>query len=391
MEQPQINTYHNRIFGLDLLRAVAILLVVYTHGYGLIYQTIPQTIYFVPVLDGVTMFFVLSGFLIGRILLRTITQDDFNGKMLVDFWVRRWFRTLPNYMLVLTVLIMASYLSGSALPDNAIQYFFFSQNIASPHPDFFREAWSLSVEEWFYLIIPIPIYLSTKLLPKIDRRKLMLLWIAVVIFSVTAFRCYRAYHYGYSSPDEWELALRKQVVTRLDSLMFGVLGAYVSLYKKDFWHAFANKGFVLGLCCLLFYKVYYYGTYSIFYLNYFHLTLTSVGTLLLIPKLSSMKCETRIVVSVITFISLISYSMYLLHFTPVQEYILPAVMGMLTDFHWLFDKYINLIRYVVYWAITLIGSFLLYYYFERPMTALRDKFHPRVKSTVTAFADREAQ
>jgi len=68
----------------------------------------------------VTVFFVLSGFLIGRILLRTIDRQDFNGHLLAQFWVRR-----------------------------------------------FDEAWSLSIEEWFYLSIPIPLYLSTKLRPRV--------------------------------------------------------------------------------------------------------------------------------------------------------------------------------------------------------------------------------
>jgi peptidoglycan/LPS O-acetylase OafA/YrhL len=39
----------------------------------------------------------------------------------------------------------------------------------------------------------------------------------------------------------------------------------------------------------------------------------------------------------------------------------------------------------MYWVITVGSSFLLYRYFERPMTALREKWHPRGKRVVTAF------
>lgn len=380
--------HQSRVFGLDVLRAYAILCVVYAHGYLDTDQLIPQDIYNIPVFDGVAMFFVLSGFLIGRILLRTVIHKDFNRQMLTEFWIRRWFRTLPNYMLVLSFLVVATYLSGAALPDNISLYFLFSQNIAAPHPQFFPEAWSITVEEWFYLIIPIPLYLSTKF-KNLDRRKLMLVWIVVVIGLVTAFRFYRAYSYGFSTVGEWDVNLRKEVVTRLDSLMFGVLGAYASLYHKNLWGKIANKGFLIGIFLMAFNKVFYLATHSMFYLNYVNLTLTAVATLMLLPKLSTLKRDTGWLVSVVTFISLISYSMYLLHLTPVHEFILPAVMHGLAG-SWIIDKHMYLVKYLCYWIITVSCSFLLYRYFERPMTALRDRFHVRGQVVSKVFTDREA-
>ena len=112
MKDSRIQAHHNRVFGLDLLRAYAILCVVYGHSYFLTSRTIPEEIFFIPVFDGVTLFFVLSGFLIGRILIRTITNRDFNANMLAEFWIRRWFRTLPNYMLVLTILVAVNFHHG---------------------------------------------------------------------------------------------------------------------------------------------------------------------------------------------------------------------------------------------------------------------------------------
>jgi peptidoglycan/LPS O-acetylase OafA/YrhL len=129
-----------RIFGLDVLRALAVLFVVYGHGYNYVDGGIPVTLYLLPSLDGVTVFFVLSGFLIGRILLRTVAKHDFNGPMLVQFWIRRWFRTLPNYFLVLSFLVVAYSLLDRPEPDDLWRYFLFSQNIAWPHPQFFVEA-----------------------------------------------------------------------------------------------------------------------------------------------------------------------------------------------------------------------------------------------------------
>jgi peptidoglycan/LPS O-acetylase OafA/YrhL len=382
--------HNNRIFGLDLLRAFAILCVVYGHGYSLINYAIPSEIYKLPVFDGVTMFFVLSGFLIGRILIRTINKEDFNGKMLAEFWIRRWFRTIPNYFLVLLFLVMANYFSKQPQPDHLIRYFFFSQNIASPHPDFFSEAWSLTVEEWFYLCIPIPLYLSTKQ-NKINRRSLILFWIAVVILSVTAFRFYRVYHFDYLTVGDWGISLRKQVITRLDSLMFGVLGAYISLYNPDFWNKAANKRFVIGVLLLLCDKFFFYFAPNMFYLNYFKLSLDAVGTLLMLPRLSSTKGNSGWFVSTVTFISLISYSMYLLNLTPVQGVILPLVMLKLTHLYPNLNQHIILTQYIMYWIITLTCSFLLYRYFERPMTDLRDYYRICDQSKITAFKEQDGR
>ena len=90
-----------RVFGLDVMRASAILLVLLGHA----------TVWFasfVPVFNigclggyfGVELFFVLSGFLIGSILLRWLI-DPGSTTTLFDFWRRRWLRTLPNYVLFL--------------------------------------------------------------------------------------------------------------------------------------------------------------------------------------------------------------------------------------------------------------------------------------------------
>lgn len=384
----QVTRPAGRVFGLDVLRAFAIICVVYEHGYGLTHHAIAKKTYFLFVFDGVTMFFVLSGFLIGCILLRMLDQPGLHRGMLVEFWVRRWFRTIPNYLLVLGLLVLANALSGQPQPDGLAGYFLFSQNLASPHPDFFPEAWSLSVEEWFYLVIPIPLYLSAKL-KRFDRHHLTLFWIAAILLAVTAFRVYRAQHFGYDNFNDWDDALRKQVLTRLDSLMFGVLGAYLSLYRTRLWQRSATPALIAGLTLLLFDKLYYTNTASIAYLNFFSLTLTAVGTLLLLPKLSTLTRTSGWLVRAITTISLISYSMYLLNYTPVQHIILPALMRNLMPWLGGWDEHIIVIGYALYWLVTLACAYLLYRFFERPMTALRERWPGR--GGVTVLVGREAQ
>ena len=63
----------NRIYGLDVLRAIAILSVVFSHSEFILPLKIKFATYYA--LDGVTIFFVLSGFLIGRILIQTFQKD----------------------------------------------------------------------------------------------------------------------------------------------------------------------------------------------------------------------------------------------------------------------------------------------------------------------------
>lgn len=80
--------------------------------------------------------------------------------------------------------------------------------------------------------------------------------------------------------------------------------------------------------------------------------------------------------------------MYLLNFTPVQDVILPLVMRTFSHFCWRCDQSLTLAtKYMSYWFITVTGSYLLYHYFERPMTSLREKWHRPGKGAVTAFAD----
>src|SRR5882762_149089 len=90
-----------RLVGLDLMRTIAILLVVYQHGQFFFYPfsnpafgnlSFAMFGYF-----GVEMFFVLSGFLIGNIFLAAYEEKKrFDLKDLLLFWKRRWLRTLPN-------------------------------------------------------------------------------------------------------------------------------------------------------------------------------------------------------------------------------------------------------------------------------------------------------
>jgi len=160
-----------RVFGLDLLRASAILLVLVAHA-SFMFLPLTHRLEGWWVLGhlGVELFFVLSGFLIGAILVRQASANRFGvGR----FWLRRWLRTLPNYYLFLGInILIARWIDGSWPP--AAPYAVFLQNFAWPQPIFFIESWSLAVEEIFYLVAPLLVLAFDG---KFARRISPLLWV----------------------------------------------------------------------------------------------------------------------------------------------------------------------------------------------------------------------
>lgn len=126
--------------------------------------------------------------------------------------------------------------------------------------------------------------------------------------------------------------------------------------------------------------------YEMIWLNYLTLTVTAIGTFMLLPKLSAWRLNGGWVVNGITFISLTSYSMYLLNLTVVQETILPPTVKLVMHYLWRFDEYFALIRYSLYWLLLIACSWLLYRFYEKPMTNLREYYPTHGHPIVKAFA-----
>jgi peptidoglycan/LPS O-acetylase OafA/YrhL len=162
--------HSERVVELDGLRGVALLMVLTWHYFHCQLDGV-STCKFVLRLrlltaefwSGVDLFFVLSGFLIGGILC-----DHVNSKSLLrTFWVRRFCRILPVYLMLLiaygiawALLERADYdwLFGTQCPDS--YYILFLQNVwmaASGEwgGNFLAVTWSLAVEEQFYLVLPL--------------------------------------------------------------------------------------------------------------------------------------------------------------------------------------------------------------------------------------------
>ncbi|HYG49861.1 MAG TPA: acyltransferase [Flavobacteriales bacterium] len=364
----------SRVYGLDILRAFAVLFVVYIHGYYTVQGIVPKYSYMLPAVDGVNIFFVLSGFLIGGILIKLInSKENFTFPDLFNFWIRRWFRTLPNYFFILCILLLIFYFKHNDFPEKAARYFVFLQNFNWPQPTFYSESWSLSVEEWFYLVIPLGFYGIIKI-KNVEKRKLILFWIIAVLVVFTAYRCFKTYYYGFTDINSWALNIRRCVVTRLDSIMMGVLCAYIYFYHEKFWYRNKNLRCTVGIFLLIYPKIHaYFFPGDAVFLYYFYLTVVSLGTALILPKLTSIRTGSGIMFKIFTFVSLVSYSAYLVNLSLVQENIMPLLQSKIA-FMSIKSAYVILFNYAVYWFITFGLAYLIYRFFEKPVMKLRDKF-----------------
>jgi len=356
---------HKRIFGLDVLRAFAIFSVLLSHSSFLLNEQWQKWIGWF-VFDGVSMFFVLSGFLIGGILIKTLEKHGSGLSVLLNFWSRRWIRTLPNYFLVLGILTFGAWVYGSPIDGTEfLKFATFTQNLAWEHPNFYPEAWSLSVEEWFYLISPVMAFGLSKFLKV---RRAVLLTIISVILGVTCFRFFRHLNVEVTSFEMWDVTFRKQVLTRLDAIMYGVLGAYLKYYHNKNWNwnplvcLITGLGVMIGVRLMSVLGYHQLGTY----LHVFVFSVGSIGTLLMLPFLDGWKQGNFLGAWMVTHVSLISYSLYLVNLMIVQHMILNQI--------WFLDGS-SWYKFYCFWVLSFALASVMYKHFEVPAMQLREKFN----------------
>ncbi|REC46667.1 acyltransferase family protein [Chryseobacterium pennipullorum] len=247
--------YSERLYGLDHLRALAIVLVLMYH-----YRAFQHPAWIDTVgrwgWTGVDLFFVLSGFLISSQLFKEI--DHNGGISLKRFYVKRFFRIIPPY--AFTVLLYFScplFREREALPP-WWKLATFTQNYGLDviHYGTFSHAWSLCIEEQFYLVLPV---LLLMLMPAKLFKYLGILIILIIAFSLTARLMVwnsDVVVVNTESLDFWKLWYMKiyyPTHTRLDGLATGVLVGYLMQYSpvfKRLVHRNGNKLFLLGILLL---------------------------------------------------------------------------------------------------------------------------------------------
>jgi peptidoglycan/LPS O-acetylase OafA/YrhL len=358
----------DRIIGLDILRAMAIFLVLYLHGILIVPKEFFKA-YLYPclIVDGVSIFFVLSGYLIGGILIKIINTTNFTISDLYQFWIRRWFRTLPTYYFVLLVYFLFLFITTNSFSFFNFSYIFFYQNFISSDTSVFPEIWSLCIEEWFYLLFPTSIYFLIRILK--NKRAALIISILIFVIVPLVLRIIK-FNAGIGLED-FNQNYRKIIVLRIDSLIYGIIGAYIKFYYYDIWIRYKKQFLFSGiLMVILIFTYKELGTGKLWFNTVINTSLDSISTMLMLPFLSELKTiRSRYLTGFFTFFSITSYSLYLLNLSPLQtmwlHYLLPK-LGM-QNINWGY-------KYFIYWSITMYVSYLLNKYIEKPSTDLRDRF-----------------
>ena len=232
----------NRLCGLDLLRAIAIIWVMLFHAIK--YGT-PSRAFSGLGWMGVDLFFVLSGFLIGGQLFKLIAQrQDIN---LSKFYLNRIFRIIPAFLVVLTIYFLVPFTREGNGLQPLWQFLSFSVNlfIDTSSSNTFSHVWSLCIEEYFYFFFPIVVLL---LKHKNSTTKILILSLFVVAIGM--------YLRGYIWVNElgWGQSYFEKIYyptyTRLDGLLAGVLLAALKVFKPKLWDfimSHSNKVLLVGL------------------------------------------------------------------------------------------------------------------------------------------------
>ncbi len=228
----------SRNLGLDILRGVAILLVLGSHtptaGLADTGVVEPLAHWFKEFgWSGVDLFFVLSGFLIGGLLFQDIRmRGEFDLKR---FLIRRGMKIWPSYYMLLFVTVLmltmgfggARYRAPTLLTRSMIPAFHHLQNYFSLN-DLMIHTWSLAVEEHFYVLLPI--FLSFVPWIRDDKRQVL----AIPLVPLTVFGLVvgcNLLRVQASSRLPFDTRYHQfPTHLRIDSLAFGVLLAYLRAF-----------------------------------------------------------------------------------------------------------------------------------------------------------------
>ncbi|WP_374166799.1 acyltransferase family protein [Arcticibacter sp. MXS-1] len=345
----------SRSFGLDLIRALAVCLVLVAH--------------FAKALEflgfwGVELFFALSGYLIGQIIWRSYSSSsEWSFSKIKNFWFRRWWRTLPNYYLFLIISIgFHFFTNGLPSAKTFSTFLWFGQNLTSRNGGFYGVSWSLCIEEWLYLTFPVILYLFSKMKLGVKTTFVGTI-VSFFIGSVIIRQILDTAGQGQF--------LRTITLARLDSIAYGIGVAYLTSISE--WSkARKQLSFCLGVLSIL--SSLYVATFAGDFLSELRqskalLVIVPMGSaliLLLCALLKPFRGSLNFLSSIVEKLSLWTYSIYLSHIPILFTcyYLLDGIRS--SNVGNLISKFVGLI-------VTLAISGIIYRYFELPLTMKRPK------------------
>lgn len=365
----KVDFHPDRIYGFDIIRTIAIVSVLFGHGAFIIPSKHEGSFYqhAYEFLDGVFVFFLLSGFLIGQLLIYTIEKKPITKATLINFWKKRLLRTLPAYYFMVILLIILSLITLKGFGNiKLLLYFVLLQNFCTPHPFFFAEAWTLSIEVWFYIFIPLMIFVLKGYYKLSDKKSIIYTVSFFIVFSFLV-RCIKYFLLDYIDGAVVDELFRKEVITRLDSVTFGIIGSYVYRYHNSIWYKYKTHFLIAGILIFLYTKFPFLSN-GFFYRTTIFFTLQSISFLLILPYFSTIKTGSGIIYNIITTLSYVSFSIYLINLNLVQIFILSRI-----DFVEFFGEYHQYAKYFFYLFISIFGGIYMYKKIELPFMELRKK------------------
>lgn len=285
---------------IDGLRAVAVLAVVLNH-----------TSFCPGGYVGVDVFFVISGYLITSILLRSIAADEFS---LWDFWERRVRRIVPA--LVMTIVLVLAMGWWQFLPRDfeRLARATLAQVICASNVIHWRmsgyfapdaetlpllHTWSLAVEEQFYFLLPTTLWLTRN-------------WSRKTVVSGLALVCVLSFTLCVWATAKMPSAAFYLLPTRAWELLMGTILSMTSLRSQPIRPILAQITSLMGLAAIIF-PMCYYDEKTIFPGLPALLPCSGAIAFLWSNSLNSTWAGRVLSIRPVVFIGLISYSLYLLH------------------------------------------------------------------------------
>ncbi len=365
--------WSTRIPALDGLRGIAILLVLLRHGlFGM--ETSSPLMNRLLALgglswSGVDLFFVLSGFLIGGILLDSCESPHYYK----TFYARRAYRILPLYLGITTLFLLhhaLPHVFGDASPLSIpwASYPTFTQSFFMVHlgwygPTAMAVTWSLAVEEQFYLATPFLI------------RKIRGTWlVAALLFTIIVVPFLRLL-LRHTLP-HGDFACYILMPCRADALCLGVLSAYL-VRRPAFWHQlivgrkrlWAATGILVAGVAFMTWRHYDQLSLPMTTLGYSCLALFYTCCLLIVVSSTAGVWHSVLCSKWLMHLGTLAYCTYLLHY--------PVIDAGHRVFAWLLPSHRNaawLIGSFLAITVTLVLATLSWNYFEKPMLRRGHKY-----------------
>jgi peptidoglycan/LPS O-acetylase OafA/YrhL len=369
------STTEGHIIQLDGVRFIAVGLVLVDHLFVAI-NNIPFGAL------GVTIFFVLSGFLISRILLKSKekTQGTPGGfkKYLRKFLIRRTIRIFPVYYLIIALLFLFNVPPvREKLPWLALYGTNIYMSIHKTWLGSVDHLWSLAVEEQVYLFFPFLIFFVP--------RKWLIPVLAVMGLFSFGLRLYLFQSNPDFGPADW-IVTYVSTPTCLDSFALGGLMAWLQLYKTDVFVRMFSKSWPVVCALLLWVLLQFWAKsfdkpHNIAFVVLDRTVSSIFGFFLIGRAVMGFKGWMAVFLenSISVYLGKISYGLYLYHNFVYNHFHSGPMHPTVRLFRKIYQYVPDLrgsvaFEALIVAALTILVASVSWHFFEKPINALKDKY-----------------